>query len=190
MPSVPSQAGPRRGYSSRVSEMMTRSEGGGWTAALPTQVTTLSPSQRFDRLVRAESAAWLLLVLVAVVLRVYDLGARVMSHDESIHSFYGYELLRRGAYTHDPTYHGPLLYHLNALVFFFLGASDATARLSTALAGTALVAVLWLFRPWLGRAGAFGAATAVALSPSLLFYSRQVWMDMHVALFTMIWIYG
>ena len=138
----------------------------------------------------AELGAWLSLLVAAVALRVYDLGARVMSHDESIHSFYAYELLRQGTYTHDPTYHGPLLYHLNALIFFFLGASDATARLGAALAGTALVASVWLFRPYLGRAGAFGAATLVALSPALLFYSRQVWMDIHVALFSMFWIYG
>ena len=44
---------------------------------------------------RLEHLAWLSLLLVAALLRVYDLGARVMSHDESIHSFYGYELLRR-----------------------------------------------------------------------------------------------
>ena len=153
-------------------------------------MTKLSSSQNAQRLLRLETAAWLVLVLVALALRVYDIGARVMTHDESIHSFYGYELLRKGTYTHDPTYHGPLLYHLNALVFFFLGASDATARLGAALAGTALVGVLWLFRPYLGRSAAFGAAALVALSPALLFYSRQVWMDIYVALFSMLWIYG
>ncbi len=142
------------------------------------------------RIQTTELVAWLLVLAAAIALRVYDLGARVMSHDESIHAFYGYELMRKGTYTHDPTYHGPLLYHLNALVFFFVGATDATARLSSAIAGTALVAVCWLFRPYLGRAGAFGAAALVAVSPALLFYSRQVWMDLHVALFTMLWIYG
>ncbi|HVS10880.1 MAG TPA: flippase activity-associated protein Agl23, partial [Planctomycetota bacterium] len=144
----------------------------------------------FDGRGGIEWAFWLVLLGVSVALRLFDLGSRVMSHDESIHAFYAFELLRKGTYVHDPVYHGPLLYHLNALVFFFLGASDATARVSSALAGVGLVAACWLWRPFLGRAGAFAAALLVALSPTLLFYSRQVWMDIHVALFTLVWIYG
>ncbi|HVR28070.1 MAG TPA: flippase activity-associated protein Agl23, partial [Thermoanaerobaculia bacterium] len=140
--------------------------------------------------IRWEVLAWLLLLAAATLLRFWDLGSRVMTHDESIHAFYAFELLRKGTYVHDPVYHGPLLYHLNALVYFFLGVSDATARVSSALAGVGLVAACWLWRPFLGRAGAFAAALLVALSPTLLFYSRQVWMDVHVALFTLVWIYG
>ena len=140
--------------------------------------------------VRWEVLAWLVLLAAATLLRFWDLGARVMTHDESIHAFYAYELLRKGAYVHDPVYHGPLLYHLNALVYFFLGASDAAARVSSALAGVGLVAACWLLRPFIGRAGALAAGLFIALSPTLLFYSRQVWMDVHVALFTVPWIWG
>jgi len=149
-----------------------------------------SPSNQLAPWVRWEVLAWLLLLAAAVMLRFWDLGARVMTHDESIHAFYGYELLRKGNYVHDPVYHGPLLYHLNALVFYFLGATDATARAIAAVAGTVLIAATWLLRPFVGRAGAFAAALFVTLSPTLLFYSRQVWMDVHVALFTLLWIYG
>lgn len=147
---------------------------------------SLSPARRFEW----ETVAWLALLVATVVSRLWDLGARVMTHDESLHAFYSWELLERGAYIHDPTYHGPLLYHLNALVFFFLGASDATARLVPVLMGVGAVAILWAFRRWLGRRGALLGALLVAASPTLLFYSRHARNDIYVALFTLVWILG
>ena len=58
-----------------------------------------------------------------------------MSHDEAIHASLTHSLVERLDYTQDPTYHGPLLYHLTGLSFFLFGDNDATARLPVALAG-------------------------------------------------------
>ena len=63
---------------------------------------------RFDRL------AWIVLglVLVAFVLRVVDLGARAMHHDESLHAFFSWSLAEGRGYRHDPLLHGPFQFHV------------------------------------------------------------------------------
>lgn len=139
---------------------------------------------------RWERPAWAGLIAVALGLRLFDLGVRVMTHDESIHAVGALKLFRQGLYQHDPAYHGPLQYYVNAAVYQFLGATDFTARLAPALAGTLLVAGFWLFRRFLGRQGAFAAAALASVSPTLLFYSRHVREDIYAALFTFLWVYA
>ncbi len=137
-----------------------------------------------------EGPAWTILILAALCTRLYDLGARVMTHDESIHAFTSFQLFAQGLYRHDPAYHGPLIYHVNAAVYHLFGATDFTARLAPAAAGIAIVGALWLFRRYLGAAGAATAAGLVTITPTMLFYSRHIREDIYVALFTVLWVYG
>ncbi len=136
---------------------------------------------------RREAAAWVALIALNLISHFAMLGTRAMSHDEGIHSYYSYTLGRNFDYKHDPPYHGPLLYHLNALVYALAGDDDATARALPAVAGVALVAVLFLLRPLLGRFGAFAAALVVSLSPVMLFYGRYIRNDVYVSLFYVVW---
>ena len=68
------------------------------------------------------------LFTLAIVTRFYDLGARVMSHDESLHTLYSWNLYAGKGYQHDPLMHGPFLFHINALIYFLFGDNDFTAR--------------------------------------------------------------
>ncbi|MEZ4555457.1 MAG: hypothetical protein R2854_03215 [Caldilineaceae bacterium] len=43
-----------------------------------------------------ETIAWAVLMVVAAVTRFYNLGARAMSHDESLHTLYSYYLYNAG----------------------------------------------------------------------------------------------
>lgn len=134
-----------------------------------------------------EAILWIVLVLVAAALRLYQLGARGMSHDESLHTLYAYYLYNEGRYQHNPMMHGPFRYHITALAYFLFGASDYTSRLFPALFGTALVGILYTFRRWIGRTGAFAAAILVTVSPSLLFHSRYIRDDILIATWTVLW---
>jgi uncharacterized protein (TIGR03663 family) len=109
----------------------------------------------------------LAITAVALVLRLVDLGARAMHHDESLHATFSWYLAEGRGYEHNPLMHGPLLFHLTAGAFKLFGDSEFVARLPMALAGTALVATPLLLRRWLGSVGVVVAAVALTLSPSL-----------------------
>ena len=64
-----------------------------------------------------EVAIFILIILVAFVTRFYNLGARVMSHDESLHTYYSWRLETAGDYQHTPLMHGPILFHVTALMY-------------------------------------------------------------------------
>ncbi len=149
---------------------------GGWEARL--------------RSLTFEHWLWVSLTLVALGMRLAGLGDRALSHDESLHALYSWYITDAFNYSHDPMMHGPFLFHVNALLYLLFGASDFTARLFPALAGTATVASLWWFRGILGRRGALLAAVLLTISPSLLFHSRYIRNDIYVALCSLLWALG
>lgn len=137
-----------------------------------------------------ECALWAVLVLVAGLLRFWDLGSRALHHDESLHAFFSWQLAEGHGYRHDPLMHGPFQFHAIALIFRLLGDSDATARLLAALLGTGAVAALFLFRPYLGRLGALAAALMLTISPGMLYYSRFARNDILMVFWSLLWTWG
>lgn len=140
--------------------------------------------------VNTETLAWLLLIVLAAVLRFVDVGARAMSHDESLHTLYSYYLYDNGKYEHNPMMHGPFLFHANAFAYFLFGDNDTSARFFPVITGVAMVALTWAFRRYIGRAGALVAGVLITISPSLLFHSRYIRDDIYIAFCLMLWIYG
>ena len=137
-----------------------------------------------------EIFAWITLILVAFVLRFHMLGIRAMSHDESLHAYFSYVLYSKGTYQHDPIMHGPLLFHMNSLVFWLFGDSDLTARVVPAIAGVGIVALTLAYRRYLGVLGCLIAGFLFTISPSLLFYSRYIRNDIYSIFFALVWILG
>ncbi len=121
-----------------------------------------------------ETLIYLAIFAVAFGLRFWDLGDRAIHHDESLHATYSWYLFKGRGYEHHPLMHGPFLFHAMALVYLLFGVSDATARFVPAAFGAGMVLLPLLLRPWLGRAGAVAAAALIALSPSILYFSRFV----------------
>ncbi|RMF51207.1 MAG: TIGR03663 family protein, partial [Anaerolineae bacterium] len=134
----------------------------------------------------AKSPTWLrflfaLILLLAVATRFYDLGTRVMSHDESLHTYFSWKLAIGEGYQHDPMMHGPFQFHAVALSYFLFGDSDTTARIPAALFSIASVAFLWAYRRYLGQAGTLVAAFLFVISPYMLYYGRYVRNEAFVA---------
>ncbi len=119
------------------------------------------------------------IILLAFVSRFYNLGARVMSHDESLHTYFSWLLYRGQGYQHTPMMHGPWQFHFIALSYFLFGVSDFTARIPAALFGIASLVMVWYWRHFLGRVGALVAGVLMLISPYMLFYSRYVREDMY-----------
>ena len=129
-----------------------------------------------------EKALYLTIVVLALTTRMWGLGDRVQSHDESIHTKYSWNLYAGHGFAHDPLMHGPYLFHVTALSYFLFGDNDFSARVPVALMGVAVVALPYLFRRWLGRAGALAASLFLLISPSITYYSRYIRHDIPAVL--------
>jgi uncharacterized protein (TIGR03663 family) len=127
-----------------------------------------------------------LIFLAAVFSRFYDLGARGISHDESLHMLYSYKLFAGEGYRHDPMMHGPFLFHLNAFLYFLFGDTNYIARSGAAIFGVILVILPFWLRPWLGRIGALLASVFLLISPVVTHYSRHLRHDVFNQTFTLV----
>ncbi len=130
------------------------------------------------------------IVLLAIFTRFYDLETRVMSHDESLHTYFSWTFSQGQGYQHNPMMHGPLQFHLIALSYFIFGANDFTARIPAVLFSIATVWVLWYWRRYLGKAGVIAAGLMMVLSPYMLYYGRYVRNEAFVGLFGILTLYA
>lgn len=130
------------------------------------------------------------IIILAIASRFYMLGDRVMSHDESLHTYYSYLYSQGQGYQHNPMMHGPLQFHLIALTYFLFGASDFTARIPAAVFSILAVAAIWFWRRYLGRTGALIAGAMALISPFLLYYGRYTREDPYVGISLFIMLYS
>ena len=131
-----------------------------------------------------------LIIVLAIITRFYDLGTRVMSHDESLHTYFSWLLYKGQGYQHTPMMHGPWQFHLIALSYFLFGVSDFTARIPAALFSIASVWMVWYWRRYLGNIGAIIAAFLMVFSPFMLFYGRYVREDVYTGLSGLMMLYA
>src|SRR5262245_32578061 len=125
-----------------------------------------------------EAIYYVVLFGAAVLTRFTNLGDRVMSHDESLHTKYSWDLYTRGDFAHTPLMHGPLLFHMTALMYFLFGDNDFSARLYPAILGVILVFMpKLLFERWLGKRGAAVTSLMLLISPMILFHNRYIRED-------------
>lgn len=147
----------------------------------------LSPA--FPWLTR-EALLFAIIILLAVVTRFYDLETRVMSHDESLHTYYSWTFSQGQGYVHNPMMHGPLQFHMLALIYFMFGTSDFTARIPAVLYSIATVWALWYWRGYLGRIGVLVAGALMLISPYMLYYGRYVRNESFVGLFGLLTLFA
>ncbi len=139
-------------------------------------------------------AGFMAITIVALALRLWELTGRTMHYDEAIHLYYSWRLSNLDGFVHSPWMHGPFQIDLVALFLRLFGDTDFAARLAYALFGTTLVAIPFFLREHLGRAGAMLTGIMLAVSPSLLYFSRFGRNDiimavLTVSLFALLWSY-
>ena len=140
--------------------------------------------------ITGEMLIFIIIIILMAMSRLYNLGVRVMSHDESLHAYYSWLFSIGQGYQHTPTTHGPLQFHLLALTYLLFGDSDFTARLPHAIASILTVVLLWNWRRYLGRAGMLISAALILISPYMLYYGRYARNEAFVALLGVLTFYA
>jgi len=128
---------------------------------------------------------FILILALAAFLRLYKLDNRPAHFDEGGgHAIGARELLNTGNYVYDPDFHGPFLYHITALTFYLFGMSDITLRITQALLGIGTVLILFPLRKYLSKISFLLLSLSIAISPSLVYYSRFAVHDSYFVFFT------
>ena len=154
-------------------------------------------------------------LLLGAILRFWGLGDKPLHHDESLHAYYGLQLMHNiehwswcvvppasdpgyTCYAYNPLLHGPFQFHAIALVYKIsqiLGAADngvntTTVRIAAATLGSLIVGLPYFLRDYLGKWGAWLAALMLAVSPSMVYFSRFAREDIYFAFFTFVMVVG
>jgi uncharacterized protein (TIGR03663 family) len=130
------------------------------------------------------------IMILALITRFYDLGTRVMSHDESLHTYFSWLLYRGQGYQHTPMMHGPYQFHLIALSYFLFGVSDFTSRIPAVLFSLSSIWMVWYWRRYLGTWGMIVAAFLMVISPYMLYYGRYVRNESYAGFSGMLLLYS
>ncbi|HZF39472.1 MAG TPA: flippase activity-associated protein Agl23 [Blastocatellia bacterium] len=130
--------------------------------------------------------AFILAVIVAVWLRFDQISVKPFHHDEGVNSHFLLNLANHGEYKYNPeNYHGPTLYYFAFLALRVFGASDLALRFTPALFGVLTALMVWLLRKHLGLIGTPVAAFLMAVSPGLVYFSRDFIHEMPFGCFSL-----
>ena len=140
----------------------------------------IEPSVEFTE-TRRESVSWLTVErlgyivagLLAAALRFAQLGLRPLNAAEAVQALVALRFTG-GAIETVPPGTIPGLFTGNVVAFTLVGNGDAVARWLPALAGVILVLLPYGLRHRLGRGGALAASFLLAVSPSAVYFSRDL----------------
>ncbi|GCE25430.1 hypothetical protein KDA_09140 [Dictyobacter alpinus] len=149
-------------------------------------------------------------VILGALLRFWGLGDKPLHHDESLHAYFSLVLMHNNmenwltcaqtaatsCYRYDPLTHGPFQFHIIAFIYKICqllqvpdhGINTTTVRIAAATLGTALVGLPYFLRDYIGRVGAWLGCFLLAVSPSMVYYSRFAREDIYMAFFTLLMI--
>lgn len=123
---------------------------------------------------------------VALAFRLVALGDRPLHHDEGMIAWLISDLLDGYRFAYDPQrLHGPFPFFFGAPALWLLGPGEIALRLPVALASALLIPLLLPLRRHLGVAGVTAAAWLLAVSPSLVYYGRDLIAESYLVLFTL-----
>lgn len=134
---------------------------------------------------------WVSILTGGALLRFIDLNARPMHTDESVHAEKFGRLLEDNYYRYDKhEFHGPTLNYCTLASAFLRGErtysqiEEKTLRLVPACFGVLLILTPLFFVRGLGKPAVFFAATLLAFSPAVVYYSRYYIQEMLLVFFT------
>ncbi len=186
------QCGVKLSSPGEISAVQEKSQKVNATPSKASKTSTVIETKTDDKLIVSNqlasgfSISWLqilyaILLLITVFTRFDHLGLKPHHHDESMHSFYSYQLFKDGDYEYNPMMHGPFQFHGNAFMYYLFGVSDATSRYLAAFFGLMTVILAMFLGPFLGRTATFIATAMIVFSPSFMYFDRFCREDAYIA---------
>jgi uncharacterized protein (TIGR03663 family) len=123
----------------------------------------------------AQWAIYTAVVVVGLLLRWLMLDMRPYHHDESLHGMYGgyfYDFPDSNFYKYDPMLHGPMLYNCMRFIYAMFGDSLWAARTPVCIMGSLFILVPLLYRGYLKPVTTLLLTGYIALSPTMIYWSR------------------
>ncbi len=130
--------------------------------------------QRLTRavyVVTAEHLGWYLVAAYALITRTIALGARPLDPAPATDAFAAFLIAAHGRAAFALS-DASWVTIVQGWIFATAGATDANSRIVVTLCGLLLIAIGFVMRPVLGRAGALTFAALIAISPSMSYFSR------------------
>ncbi len=129
---------------------------------------------------------YLLIIILAIFLRFLALELRPLHHDEGVNGHFMLQFYRNGFYKYDShNYHGPFIYYMALPFFALFRESIFSMRLVTALFGLGLIFLLLPLRKKIGDRAFLVSSLFIAISPTLVFYSRYFIHETFFLFFTL-----
>ena len=141
--------------------------------AIDTKIEVVEQQQESVSWLTVERMGYIVVGLLAAALRFAQLGLRPLNAAEAVQALAALRFTD-GALQAAPPGTIPGLFTGNVVAFTLMGSSDAIARWLPALAGVILVLLPYGLRHRLGRGGALVASFLLAVSPSAVYFSRNV----------------
>lgn len=132
---------------------------------------SLEPTTAYLPALTIETALYVALGLIALLMRLFIVDAAPLNADEAQQAIASWQFINGNSIA---TTGSPLLFTGNSILFALFGATDLSARILPALFGSVLVLLPALLRRELGRTGALIASTLLTFSPTLVLFSRTV----------------
>jgi 4-amino-4-deoxy-L-arabinose transferase-like glycosyltransferase len=139
----------------------------------PTPIAVAAPSSAAGATgitVTVEGLIWFGLIVAAAALRLMDLDGLPLTTDEASRAL---DAARVAGGDVPETWRGDLVAAGTSYLFRIFGEDEFVARVIPAMAGAAVVPVLWFARPYAGKLAALVAASLVTISPLFVLYSRS-----------------
>jgi len=135
---------------------------------------------------KREIIIFIIIFILGLSLRFYDLERRPVHYDEGGGYAIGIrDLAKTGNYHYNPDFHGPFLFYIGALSFKLFGMSDFTLRLMPALFGSLMILLLYNIKDYFKGKGFLVASILIAISTSLVYYSRFGLHDSYYVFFNL-----
>ena len=162
-----------------------------------TDIVEIGASLEFTRAKNNWQRRWWItasiILALGTLLRIYELSLKPLHHDEAVNGFFLLGLFREGIYRYNPAnYHGPTLYYfaliscsINNLLFGNEGPSTVAVRMVPVLFGIGVIGVVLTLRDRLGTIGTLAAASLAAVSPGMVYLSRDFIHEMLLGFFTL-----